>query len=119
MVVEADLESASRAWKALGPSLKKKETRALIPKENVPMETEKAWISVRQLSPGFGTMLTTGVSTAFPVGTVRPFSREIQSYVAGACLCVFSPEVGLEGPHSNLFGRVVLGRHGMGLSATV
>jgi len=39
--------------------LKKEETLALIPGENVLMDTEKAWISVRQLSAGFGTMLTT------------------------------------------------------------
>jgi hypothetical protein len=38
--------------------LKKEETLALIPEESVLMDTEKAWISVRQLSAGFGTMLT-------------------------------------------------------------
>jgi hypothetical protein len=58
VIVDADLEQACRAWKALGPSLKKEETLALIPEENVLMDTEKAWISVRQLSAGFGTMLT-------------------------------------------------------------
>lgn len=58
MVVEADLELAWRTWKALGPSLKKEETLALIPEENGPMDAEKPWIPVRQLSAGFGTMLT-------------------------------------------------------------
>jgi len=38
--------------------LKKEETLALIPEENVLMGMEKAWSSVRQLSAGFGTMLT-------------------------------------------------------------
>jgi len=42
--------------------LKKEETLALIPEENVLMDTEKAWISVRQLSAGFGTMLTSNGS---------------------------------------------------------
>jgi len=45
--------------------LKKEKTLALIPEENVLMDTEKAWISVRQLSAGFGTMLT---QTSTPVG---------------------------------------------------
>jgi hypothetical protein len=38
--------------------LKKEEKLSLIPEENVPTDTEKAWISVRQLTAGFGTMLT-------------------------------------------------------------
>jgi len=38
--------------------LKKEEALALIPEVNVLMDTEKAWISVRQLSTGFGTMVT-------------------------------------------------------------
>ena len=38
-------------------------TTALIPEENVLMDTENAWISVRQLSAGFGTMLTSGVES--------------------------------------------------------
>jgi hypothetical protein len=45
--------------------LKKEETLALIPEENVLMDTENAWSSVRQLSEGFGTMLT---QTSTPVG---------------------------------------------------
>jgi hypothetical protein len=48
--------------------LKKEETPALIPEENVLMDTEKAWISVRQLSAGFGTMLTAGAQS----GRKRP-----------------------------------------------
>jgi hypothetical protein len=36
------------------------ETQALIPEENVLTEMEKPWISVRQLSVGFGTMLLRG-----------------------------------------------------------
>jgi len=42
LIVDADLEEACRAWKALGPCLKKEETQALIPGENVLMDTEKA-----------------------------------------------------------------------------
>jgi len=38
-------------------------TTALIPEENVLMDTENAWISVQQLSAGFGTMLTSGVES--------------------------------------------------------
>ncbi|MBM3851006.1 MAG: hypothetical protein FJ396_12620 [Verrucomicrobia bacterium] len=41
VIVDADLEWACRAWKALGSSLKKEETLALIPEENVLMDTEK------------------------------------------------------------------------------
>ena len=44
--------------------MKKEETLALIPEENVLMDTEKAWISVRHLSAGFGTMLTEKVAMA-------------------------------------------------------
>jgi len=40
--------------------LKSEETLALIPEENVLMDTETAPISVRQLSVGFGTMLKKG-----------------------------------------------------------
>jgi len=38
-------------------------TTALIPEENVLMDTENAWISVRQLSAGFGTMLTVALAS--------------------------------------------------------
>jgi transposase len=58
LIVDADLEWACRAWKALGPSLKKEETLVLIPEENVLMDTGNAWISARQISAGFGMMLT-------------------------------------------------------------
>jgi hypothetical protein len=53
--------------------LEKEEMLALIPEENVLSDAEKAWISIRQLSAGFGTMLTEmrsllGCSVRLPAG---------------------------------------------------
>jgi len=47
-------------------TLKKEEALALNPEENAPKNTAKPWFSNRQLSTGFGTMLTLGQAESDP-----------------------------------------------------
>jgi hypothetical protein len=56
--VKANPEQTCSALNARGIHPKKEETRALNPEENATKNTAKPWFSKRQLSTGFGTMLT-------------------------------------------------------------
>jgi hypothetical protein len=57
-VIEANLSQNRRALNALAPYWKKEEELALISEENIPKYMAKPWLSNRQLSAGFRTMLT-------------------------------------------------------------
>jgi len=64
-VVEANLGQNRRALNALALYWKKEEELALIREENILKYTAKSWFSNRQISAGFGTMLTP--TSRFPI----------------------------------------------------